>query len=266
LKKIVYSNCLLVPTPLIPTKETGTRHKAAERTAKQANTFVIAVSERRKKTTLYYNKTKYYLKSSDELLRDITNNMQLLEKQREILDEALSKLNILEMSELVSVGDVCKVIQRIEMILKISEIIKKDFVELGKEGNVMNMRYKELLKNLEKKEDELLRDYSKLPLQRIKTLLSNLSLDGLIDPEAVSRLVFEQNLEETVSPRGFRFLAYLNLNEKEISQIVKQFESLSNLLNDESNSLEEILKNRAQSFKEEISKLREQVLEGKVVF
>ena len=56
------------------------------------------------------------------------------------------------------------------------------------------------------------------------------------------------------------------MNEKEISQIVKQFESLSNLLNDESNSLEEILKNRAQSFKEEISKLREQVLEGKVVF
>jgi diadenylate cyclase len=35
----------MIPSPLISTAETGTRHKAAERTAKQAETLAIAVSE-----------------------------------------------------------------------------------------------------------------------------------------------------------------------------------------------------------------------------
>src|SRR3989344_8424368 len=35
LKKILYSNVLLTPDNSVPTSETGTRHKAGERTAKQ---------------------------------------------------------------------------------------------------------------------------------------------------------------------------------------------------------------------------------------
>ncbi|GAI71829.1 unnamed protein product, partial [marine sediment metagenome] len=42
IKKILYANTLLSPSQEIITKETGIRHKAAERTAKQANTIVIA--------------------------------------------------------------------------------------------------------------------------------------------------------------------------------------------------------------------------------
>ena len=35
LKKILYANAQLIPSPSIPTNETGTRHRTAERTAKQ---------------------------------------------------------------------------------------------------------------------------------------------------------------------------------------------------------------------------------------
>ena len=265
LKRILYANVTLSPDTRIPTSETGTRHKAAERTAKQANTFVIAISERRKKTTLYYSTSRYYLKSSDELLRDLSSTLQVLEKQREIFDELLSKLNILEMSELVSVSDICRVIQRTEMMLKISETLKRSFIELGTEGKIMQMRHRELLRGIERIEGEVLRDYARLALKKTKTLLSCLTFDGLLDLESIARLVLEKPLEESISPRGYRFLSHLTLSENEASQIVHKFKNLSKVLDANSEDFEHILKNRAAAIKEEISNLREQILSGKVV-
>jgi diadenylate cyclase len=265
LSRIIYANVLMTPDNSLHTTETGTRHKAAERTAKQAHTFVIAVSERRKKTTLYCSSSRYYLKSTEELLRGISSTLQVLEKQREILDEQVNNLSVLEMSEMVSTSDVCKVIQRAEMILKISESIKRNFTEIGKEGNIMHMRFRELIRGVEKIEGEVLRDYAILSMKRAKTLLTNITFEGLLELESVARLVLEKPLEESVSPKGFRFLSHLTLSEKEISLIVKQLGNLSSILSVEPSDLEHVLKNRASSIKEEISHLREQVLSGKVV-
>ena len=41
LKKILYANAQLIPSYEIETRETGTRHKTAERTAKQTGNLVI---------------------------------------------------------------------------------------------------------------------------------------------------------------------------------------------------------------------------------
>ena len=81
LKRILYANTLLSPNVKIPTKETGTRHKAAERTAKQFQTVVIAVSERRNKITLYYGDESFYLEETSEILRRAAETLQILEKQ-----------------------------------------------------------------------------------------------------------------------------------------------------------------------------------------
>lgn len=265
LKRILYANVLMIADPSVHTNETGTRHKAAERIAKQAKTFVIAVSERKRKTTLYFQKSRYYLKTTDELLRGISSTIQLLEKQREIFDEQLGNLNILEMSKLVSVGDVCKVIQRTEMIIKISESIKKSFTELGKEGSVMQMRYREILRGVEKEKNELLRDYSVLSLKKSVNLLENLTFEGILDIDSVSRLIFEKPIEENIMPKGYRFLSHLTLTEKEISQMVKEFRDLRKILEIESRDLEPLLKGRAKKIEEEVINLREQILNGKVV-
>ena len=264
-KRILYANTLINPDHTIHSVETGTRHKAAERTAKQAHTFVIAVSERRKKTTLYYGSSRYYLKPTEELIRNISSNLQVLEKQREQLDEQISNLNVLEMSEMVSISDVCKVIQRAEMILKIAESIRRNFTELGREGSIMHMRYRELLRGVERTENEVLRDYATLSLKRSRTLLENLTFDGLLDTESIARLIFEKPLEESIFPRGYRFLSHLTLSVKEISQLAKQFHNLNNIISLESTDFEPLLKNRANTIKEEISNLREQVLSGKVI-
>jgi len=253
------------PDTTIRSIETGTRHRAAEQTAKQAKTFVIAISERRKKTTLYHASSRYYLKSTEELIRNITSNLQILEKQKEILTDNLNNLNILEMSELVSVSDVCKVIQRTEIILKISESIKRNFTEIGKEGSIMHMRYREILRGVEKSESGILRDYANLPLKRAKTLLSNLTFDGLLDIESIARLILEKPLEESTSPKGYRFLSHLTLSAKEISQIIKYNQNLDNILEIESSSLEPTLKNRSSTIHKEIANLREQIINGKII-
>lgn len=265
LKRILYANVLMTPDGAVPSIETGTRHKAGERIAKQAHTLVIAVSERRKKTTLYYGSSRHYLKSADEIIRNITPVLQVLEKQRETLNEHISNLNILEMSDLVSAGDVCNVIQRAEMILKTSESIKKVFAELGKEGNVMQMRYRELTRGIEKIELDILKDYAHIPVKRAKTLLSNLNFDSLLDLDSIARFIFEKTIEESVSPRGYRFLSHLPLSMKEISQIVSANGNLDKILRVEPIDFEDILKNRANGIYEEIRTLREQVLSGKVI-
>ena len=263
LKKIIYANATLVPDPTIETSETGTRHKAAERTAKQANTLTIAVSERKNKTTLYLGNTKYFLKTTSNLLNEVSSNLQLLEKQREIFNNLLNNLNILETSNLVSVGDVCKIIQRAEMILKISEMIKRYFTELGNVGAIMNIRYKELTKSVEKIEEEILRDYSTLTLKKSKMLLSTFNFDSLIDLEIIAKLIIGKSLEENLKPRGYRFLLHLKLTEKEISQLVSHFKNLENIFEAKLEEIGKILKNQdTKSIKKEIDYLREQILSG----
>ncbi|HDL02451.1 MAG TPA: hypothetical protein ENH20_01295, partial [Candidatus Pacearchaeota archaeon] len=192
-------------------------------------------------------------------------NLQILEKQKEILTEHLANLNILEMSEMVSVGDACKVIQRSEMILKISEFLKRNFTELGKEGGIMHMRYKEILRGIEKSENEVIRDYANLPLKRAKTLLENLTFEGLMDIESIARLVLEKHLEEIISPKGYRFLSHLTLSNKEISQIIRTHENIDNILKTKPSVLEPILKNRSQGISEEMRNLREQIINEKII-
>jgi|SRR3989344_1866613 len=264
LQRILYANVLMTPDSSVYTDETGTRHKASERVAKQAGNLVITVSERKRKTTLYYSNSKYVVKTPEELIRNISSSLHVLEKQRELFNEQKLNLNVLEMSDLASVSDVCKAIQRAEMILKISDNMKRSFLEMGKEGNIMHMRYRELIRGVEKSENEIIRDYSSLTLKKTRNLLDNITFDGLLDIDSIARLVVGKSLEENISPRGFRFLSNMALTEREVSQIVKNFGSLKKILEAESLDFEQFLKGRSGSVKEGLKNLREQILSGKV--
>src|SRR3989344_2984012 len=144
MKRVLLANALLVPDSKIPTNETGTRHKAAERTAKQTGTIVIAVSERRSKITLFYEDKKYVLENSEHLLRRATETLHILEKQREIFDDILKNLNILEVTQLVSAGDVCSVLQRVEVIIKMMDTMKRYLTELGNQGIIIRMSVRKI--------------------------------------------------------------------------------------------------------------------------
>ena len=52
-KKIVLANTQLIPDASIPTIETGTRHRTAQRVARQTGDIVVAISQRRNIITVY---------------------------------------------------------------------------------------------------------------------------------------------------------------------------------------------------------------------
>jgi diadenylate cyclase len=264
LQKILFANVLLVPKSDISSNETGTRHKAAERTAKQTGTIVIAVSERRSKITLFYEEKKYILENSEHLLRRATETLNILEKQREIFDDILKNLNILEITKLVSVADVCAVLQRIEVIVKMMDSMKRYLTELGNQGTIIRMRVREIFKGIEALEESLIRDYSNKP-QNTKRILDSITFDGVIDTESLSRMIFEASPDTQLAPKGYRLLEKLNLTEREIRAIIGRFENFYNLLEANEEELSKILKGKTESFKKELGNLKEQIFIGKKV-
>jgi len=263
-KRIIYANSVLIPDAQILSKETGTRHKAAERMSKQSGAIVIAISERKRKITLYYGDKKHELRNSSEVLRRASENMQILEKQRESLDEVLTDLTVLELQKMVTIFDVAKVVQNFEILKRVSEVIKKYLIELGKEGMIVGSRLRVLTRGLEKEEDFLLRDYF-VSYSDIKKNLDKMSLDELLETSDVSAVLFNETHDKKVSPRGLRILKKTNVPERYIDSLVSNFKSLENILGARYEELMEIFENEGMVdfFKEELYSLREKISLGK---
>ncbi|MEM3091984.1 MAG: DNA integrity scanning diadenylate cyclase DisA [Candidatus Pacearchaeota archaeon] len=267
LKKILYANTLLSPDTTIPTKETGTRHINAERTAKQFKTVVIAVSERRNKITLYYGDESFHLEETSEILRRAAETLQILEKQREIFDELLSHLNVLEITNLTTMSDVCNVLQTIEIIRRISENAKRYLVELGKEGTIVSMRLKELTKDLNKNRMSILNDYFNEKTKEKDSILKNMNFDLLLENQNVINLLFEETHDSPISSKGIRILRKTNLSESDIELLLQNFKTLDEIFNLDKDSLKKIFKNddHINFLMNEIKVLKEKILMGKKI-
>ena len=265
LKKILYANVLLSPSVKISTKETGTRHKAAERTAKQFQTIVIAVSERRRKISLYFGDESHYLEETSEILRRAAETLQILEKQKDIFDELLSHLNVLEITNLTTMSDVCGVLQTAEIIRRISENVKRYLVELGKEGIIVSMRLKELVKNLSKERESIIKDYFSSGRTKKDEMLKNMNFDFLLETSNILRFLFGELHDKPISSRGTRILSKTNLLRKDIKILLNIFKTPDKLFNTDKEALTIALKNEnlADSLFDEIKNLKEKILMGK---
>jgi diadenylate cyclase len=263
-KKILYVNTLFVPERGLISSETGTRHQAAERTAKQTGAIVIAVSERKGTITVYFEDSRYVLQNTEDLLRRTTETLQILEKQRGVFDELLINLNVLEITNLISIADICTILQRLEMIRKMAKIINEYIVELGKEGIIVRMRMREVIQDIDKKRELIINDYLQNP-GRVKQFFDNLSFDKLLDSENLAYLLFNSSSEVKIIPKGYRILSKTKLGDDEINNLVNNFINLDKILNAEEIDLEKVLGDRVKGFKEELSKVREQIMVGKKI-
>lgn len=266
MKKILYANTVLFPDQQISTKETGTRHKAAERTARQTGTIVIAISERKNKTTVYYGDIKYELMESSEILRRASETLQILEKQREVLGETLNNLNLLELGKMVTINDVCSVIQKFEIIRRVSAIVKKSLAELGHEGVVVSLRLKDLTRGLDFEEELILKDYFE-DIDLAKRLLDKMDFEFLLDPANISRLLFEELHDKPISPKGWRILSKTNILDRYVNSLIAKFKNLSSILSATERELLEIFENEGicSFFKREIYAIRERIGLGKQI-
>jgi len=261
LKQILSANTLIFPDVRILTKETGARHTVAERTAKQMNTIVIAISKRKKKITIYFEDLKYELEQSSEVLRRAAETLQILEKQKELFNDLLLNLNLLEINDSVKISDVCGVLQKIEIIDRLAEIIKRYLIEMGKEGIMISMRLKELMKNLNKEREMILRDYFKIKYARTDTQLKNMNFDFLLESSNLSRMLFEELHDKFIQSQGTRILGKTNLLEKDIKLLLNSFETLGRIFNADKNSLIEIFKNKSlvESLMQDLESLRDKI-------
>ena len=263
-KKILYANTLLTPNTNLQSYETGIRHQAGERTAKETNSLVIVVSQRRGETTIYNSNYKYPLQPTEDLMRRATENLQILEKQREIFNELLINLNILELTSLVSVSDICKILQRIEMIKKMTKIVNEQIIELGEDGIILKMRMKEVTRGIENEDKLIIKDYI-LNNNHSKKFLESLNFEEILDIEKIATNLFNQPQDQTINSSGYRILSKTTLRINEIESLISEFNTLEQLINADHQLLIRLLGTNADKFKKEISHLREQILIGKRV-
>lgn len=257
MKKINYANVLLTPDSKIKSSETGTRHKAAERTARQSATMVIAISERKHEISLFYKNIKYLLRNTDELLRKVNAHIQILEKHREIFDKQVDKLNTHEVRNYPNLLQAVEVIQKGRMIQKIAQDLRRYIIELGNEATIFKTRLKELTLNIEKETNLVIKDYTKLDLKKSKILIDSLSYDEILDQENILRSLAYEKPFTLSNIKGWRILSKTSLNESEIAAVTKEMGSLGKALHSNGHTFHPILgEEKAKIFKEEIDKIK----------
>lgn len=270
-KKILKANTQLVPDHNIPSVETGIRHRTAERVARQTGELIIAISQRRNIISLYKGAIKYVLQDMGVILNKANQAIQTLEKYKAVLDKALMHLCALEFENLVTIYDVVKVVQRTEMVLRISREIEKYISELGKEGRLVSMQLEELIANTEDEGLLVIQDYclsleEKSP-ENIMETIAGWSSEDLLDFSLISRALGYTGgigvLDYIVYPRGYRILNKVpRLPWPVIDNLVKSFGNLSKILNasiDELDEVEGIGEVRARSIKEGLKRYRDQI-------
>lgn len=269
-KKIRYANAQLIPDASIPSAETGTRHRTAERVAKQTGELVIAISQRRNLITLWQGANRYTLKDTGAILSKANQALQTLEKYKKVLDRSLVNLTALEFEDLVTLSDVAGVLQHTEKVLRISREIEWYILELGVDGRLISMQMEELMGNIG---DSLLivRDYCVSP--DVKTADSireqiTASHDESLEPMAICRLLgfgtHVSTLDLPVVPRGYRVLKKIaRLPMPVMENLVQTFRTLHRINNTtmtELDDVEGIGEVRARAIKDGLKRIREQAL------
>jgi diadenylate cyclase len=101
--RIVRAATHLVPDPTIPTDESGTRHRTAERVARQTGYPVVSVSQSMRIIALYIGDRRYVLDDSAAILSRANQALATLERYKMRLDEVSGTLSALEIEDLVTV-------------------------------------------------------------------------------------------------------------------------------------------------------------------
>ena len=233
--RIFAANVHIVPDPNIPTSETGTRHRTAERFAKQFGKVSIAVSRRRNVITLYYKSYKYVVNELNFVISKVNQAINTLEKYRKNFDRLLMDLDITELENRTTVYDVSKVMEKGIMVLKISEELKPYLVELGEEGRLAKMQIEELTENARDLVEILVMDYSKEPVSNDEAtkIVDNLVGDPSIDLVKIARSLgyhvqsTSQLDDINVEARGYRLLKYIAKIPMSISRkVVEKFKGV----------------------------------------
>ncbi|MCI6276121.1 MAG: DNA integrity scanning diadenylate cyclase DisA [Clostridium sp.] len=267
IKKIVRANAQLIPNSSTQTYETGTRHRTADRVARQTGAIVIAISQRRNIITVYKGNIKYVLRDSSVIITKANQAIQTLEKYVSVLDRVIDNLNLLEFQDLVTLFDVVTSVQRTEMVMRIVSEIERYICELGNEGRLIYMQLNELIRNVERDGLLLIRDYCKedMDYNEIYEKLQSLTQEELLDLEEISKVLgfnTKSLVDTLISPRGYRMLNKVpRIPAQVIENLVKEFKELKLVIEadyDELDKVDGIGEARSKAIKNGLRRIKEQ--------
>lgn len=270
--RIVRAGVQFVPDPEIPTVETGTRHRTAERVNRQTGIPVVSVSQSMRLIALYHENRRTVLEDSGVILSKANQALATLERYKLRLDEVAGTLSALEIEDLVTARDVAQVAQRLEMVRRIAAEIEDYVVQLGVDGRLLELQLDELVAGVEPERELIARDY--LPeraARRNRTVddvlrdLDGLSRTDLLEPGMVAKALGfaggAESLDAAASPRGYRLLAKVpRLPSAVIDRLVDHFSGLQKLLAASVADLQEVEgvgEARARTVREGLSRLAE---------
>jgi diadenylate cyclase len=266
LTRITRAAVHLMPDPSIPSDETGTRHRTADRVARQTGFPVISVSQSMQIIAAYVGELRHVIEGSAQILTRANQALATLERYKLRLDEVSATLSALEIEDLVTVRDVAVVAQRLEMVTRIASEIEDYVLELGTDGRLLSLQLEELVTGVDQERELVIRDY--LPSRRAKgaeaalARLEGLSSIDLVDPASAARaLGLGEHLDGAVAPRGYRLLAKVpRLPTSVVERLVEHFDTLQKLLSagvDDLQAVEGVGELRARSVREGLSRLAE---------
>jgi diadenylate cyclase len=267
--KILYAAVHLMPDLSIHSDETGTRHRTADRVARQTGFPVISVSQSMQIIAVYVGEIRYVLEDSGQILSRANQALATLERYKQRLDEVSSTLSALEIEDLVTTRDVAVVAQRLEMVTRIAREIEDYVLELGTDGRLLSLQLDELVTGVDNERELVVRDY--LPTSRRKRSheevladIEGLSPTDLVDVAAVANalgLGANEHLDAAIAPRGYRLLAKVpRLPGTVVDRLVDHFGSLQKLLSasiDDLQAVDGVGELRARSVREGLSRLAE---------
>jgi diadenylate cyclase len=212
--RVARGNVHLVPDPNIPTSETGTRHRTAERVSKQTDALVVAISQRRDVVSLYVEGTKYILQEIPAVLAKANQGLATLEKYRERLEQVSDRLTVLEFEGGGVLYDALTALQRAELTTRMAVEVERYIVELGTEGRLIEMQLEETMVGVAADKTALIRDYSvEDSEQNLATVLQSLARmphEDVLDFGRLAELLgYDRKLNTLdfpVAPRGYRVL------------------------------------------------------------
>ncbi len=236
--RIARANVHLVPDPTVPTSETGTRHRTAERVARSLGVPVISASEEMGVINVYAGGGKRQLQEVGHLLDRANQALQTLERYKIRLDDAITNLTAVEVEDVATLRDVVSVVQRGEMVHRIADEIETMIIELGVDARLVRLQLDELYSEIDDELDLVVADYQP-PGRAVEDTLAAMSL--LSDDEvlktslAAATMVLEEeaaqiDLSREAVPRGLRVLHRVSrLPEGGAELLAEHFGSLAKL-------------------------------------
>lgn len=266
--RIARANVHLVPDPNISTSETGTRHRTAERVAKQIDAPVISISEELSLVAVHRRGQKRTLEPVGRVLTRADQALQILERYKTRLDGVSSSLSALEIEDLVTVRDVAVAVQRAEMVRRIAVEIEEYVIELGADGRLILLQLEELMGGVEDDRRLVAKDYvvedEGFDSHRALSVLVELDTESLLDVREVSdvlRLPRDTGLDTAVQARGYRLLHKIpRLPEAVADAVIERFGLLHKVLRASVADLVEVEgvgESRARSITDGLARLAE---------